>query len=82
MGEMADFALEKLLDEWTIDFLEDEYFNDYGDDKAVYNDERTHKVCKYCKTSNLHWEQHDGKWRLYDQSGTLHTCKKPKGSQK
>lgn len=35
--------------------------------------------CKYCGKSNLQWKQNrKGKWALYTEKGTKHTCKESK----
>ena len=31
-------------------------------------------TCKHCFCANLHWVQHEGKWRLAYEGGQLHRC--------
>jgi hypothetical protein len=33
------------------------------------------KSCRCCGKINLHWQQYDGKWRLFESNGCLHNCK-------
>jgi len=35
------------------------------------------RICKYCRTGGLHWEDVDGKWKLLHSNGKIHDCKKP-----
>lgn len=32
------------------------------------------KECRYCKKQNLHWQEHEGNWRLFDRRNELHEC--------
>lgn len=31
-------------------------------------------TCKNCRQSEFHWEQRQGKWRLYSHTGEVHSC--------
>ena len=62
MGEMADFAFEEVVDRW----------NGVGCYPKVNKGTR----CRCCGQTFLHWEQHFGKWLLYEASGLFHECKK------
>lgn len=33
------------------------------------------RTCRCCSKTGLHWAQHNGKWRLFDNNG-LHECPK------
>lgn len=33
-----------------------------------------HVSCKHCGKGKLHWQQKDGRWRLYSKDGELHSC--------
>ena len=33
-------------------------------------------ICKLCRTSGLHWENDNGRWRLLTKSGMVHVCPK------
>ena len=32
-------------------------------------------TCRYCQTTGLEWEKHDGKWRLVDGTDQVHNCR-------
>jgi hypothetical protein len=65
MGDMADFFIDRLYDEW-----------DWGDgDWDEYTPRM--KTCRYCGVEGLYWSNVmiQGKWRLVDSEGALHVCK-------
>lgn len=33
--------------------------------------------CKFCNTGSLHWQNTERGWRLFEQSGVMHLCRKP-----
>jgi hypothetical protein len=63
MGEAADDAIDRGIDEW----LHGEY-----DDEGYYTG-RT-KTCRNCGVSELQWGFSNGHWRLFDANGALHVC--------
>ena len=72
MGEIADDMVDDLF-ETLGDETEDEdgtELNYYGPRKAY-----TSKTCSHCNVSGFHWRKHNGKWRLFDSSEKIHTCK-------
>jgi hypothetical protein len=60
MGEMADYLMEQAM----LESLDNEM------------DEMPYRSCSYCKRCDLHWELHNSKWRLYEEDGRIHMCKK------
>jgi hypothetical protein len=76
MGEFADMAIEAMENQEAIfDLYGME--EDYDDDPNTYLFYRSPKrriVCKYCGKKGFHWKQFDGKWRLADKEGELHSC--------
>lgn len=60
---MADYYLDLAFDEM------------YGEQEDDDGPPRYWKSCRCCKTGHLHWENLDGKWRLFDESRRLHECK-------
>lgn len=82
MGDMADFALDEIMDE---DEISVNYSGTYCDAEAfelglidehgfICGTEKKSITCRCCKTEGLHWGEYKGKWRLFDNSGTLHNC--------
>jgi hypothetical protein len=63
MGEAADDAIDRCMDEW----LSDQY-----DDEGYYSI-RT-KTCRDCYAIDLQWGLLAGRWRLFDAAGNLHVC--------
>ena len=64
MGEAADDAIDRGVDEW----LNEEY------DVEGYSSIRL-KTCQNCGAHGFQWGQEKGKWRLFDAAGELHVCK-------
>ena len=65
MGEMADLALDEMLDP---------YWDDYGGHSPFGV-----KECRYCGALGLHWKQlANGRWRLFDEEEEHH-CPPLKG---
>lgn len=67
MGDMADYHLDQLIDEW-------------GEDYFDYDEPRSPKsiICKFCGMNGLRWKKlPDKKWRLFEKYG-MHTCKQEK----
>ncbi len=83
MGEMADYHLDQVQDmedlrfKWRLG----EMSTEEGIECGVLNEQGGYETaghkkpvtCRCCKTKNLHWEQLDNKWRLFDYKG-LHHC--------
>lgn len=65
MGEMADDAYDRALDELFGDNYEEEYSYGYGHTPGY---DRTHAItCDRCGAENLKWRLNDaGDWRLYE----------------
>jgi hypothetical protein len=73
MGEMADLALEQVIDEMFID--QDDYEPD--PDECVHIVRSRTIKCKFCGRDGYYWGQDEnGKWRLCTKTGRLHTCSK------
>lgn len=73
MGEMADFTLDYSM------FPDDNYWHGEDYDDAMEGPDCSRrltpmKVCKYCGTTSLHWENIDNRWRLFDIEGKMHQC--------
>ena len=66
MGEAADDAIDRAMDEW----LSGEY-----DEEGYYAVRE--KTCKYCHASGLQWGVLGGRWRLFGPGGDLHVCPVP-----
>jgi hypothetical protein len=70
MGDAADDAIDRGMDEWLSDeWLSDEY-DDSGDCGAYV---LRSKTCRNCGAVDLQWGLSKGKWRLFDAVG-LHIC--------
>lgn len=51
------------------------YFSSYkGEYEPKKKKPKKTITCKNCKQQGFHWQQQDGKWRLYSSSGELHSC--------
>jgi len=65
MGEMADWIIDNAMD-----------------DLGEWQNEEHSVECKYCGEENLYWEEFEvkdkSKWRLVDDEGVIHCCKKYK----
>lgn len=50
----------------------EDYFDSYDEDN---DDQPILKECKFCGKGNLIWEElEEGKWRLLEKSGKIHSC--------
>lgn len=58
MGDIADLALEAVVDTWS------------GPACLPYPRD---KVCRCCGQGGLHWATRGGRWRLMDAGG-IHCC--------
>ena len=67
MGEMADYCIDQQWDD------EDEWGN-WITDPSDGGPPVSSKTCRACGREGLHWNQRDGKWRLFDDRG-IHKCK-------
>lgn len=50
------------------------YFYGMRDEYAPKKKKPKHVSCKHCGKGKLHWQQKDGRWRLYSKAGELHSC--------
>jgi hypothetical protein len=66
MGEAADDAIDRGMDEWLS--------GEYDDDDPGFNYGLSLRSCRYCKASGLHWEMSRGQWRLFTEQREMHTC--------
>lgn len=82
MGEMADFVLDQILAEELEEGPEIESEDGYpsrrpplrfGTERQLSN---WRKTCRCCGTTDLVWNQHQGRWRLFTLEGTIHQCPK------
>ena len=85
MGEMADYALDEVMDfeDDRLSFrtgcmtLEGAYsrgiVNELGGE--IGTEGCITKICRCCGESGLQWGVHSGKWRLFNGSN-LHVCPK------
>ena len=84
MGDMADYALEQVLDHEEDIFR---YRNGGMSDLEAYDlgiiDEHGYqyyslrassKACKHCGETNLVWIETQHGWRLANKSGAFHIC--------
>lgn len=62
MGYMADYDMDRMSDPFT----EWDECDEYGRDPVD---------CNRCGETWLHWEEKEGKWRLFDAKGAPHICK-------
>ena len=77
MGEMADMAIESIMDAWEDGAYGDDDYRDHGGggDPFFGRAPRTDIECKYCHKRVFHWARiSDGSWRLHTPSGKVHTC--------
>jgi hypothetical protein len=65
MGEAAEDAIERGMDEWLSGAYEDD------PDFCLGTSPRT---CRYCKKGGLHWKKRKQKWILCEPNGRLHNC--------
>jgi len=72
MGEYADDALDREINEWiNPENYGDEFTEDYNPIyKSIY------KTCKYCKKSGLIWNEfYPHRWKLFDPiTRSIHSC--------
>jgi len=40
--------------------------------------EKEETSCKFCRQKWLHWEQRNGRWKLVDREGDVHSCEEYK----
>jgi hypothetical protein len=68
MGDEADYLIDMIL---GYD-MDDEYY---------HRADQRQPACNRCGKRNLHWEQIDGKWTLFEKKGlrySPHRCPVPK----
>lgn len=79
MGDMADMALDEVID--NMDRAIDQQF-DPGFEE--FEDPTNHRlsvvsvdgvVCRCCGEGGLTWQKVNGKWLLHEKSGEFHNCK-------
>lgn len=63
MGEMADLIL-----------MSSDPYDEIWYEGEPYVPPQNYKRCRYCGEGFLHWQLRDGKWRLFDSTGGLHSC--------
>jgi hypothetical protein len=66
MGEAADDAIDRGMEEWLSGEL---------DDEGYYV--ACEKTCRRCGASGLQWGQASGKWKLFGPGGEQHVCSVP-----
>ncbi len=75
MGEMADYAIEQGMDMWFAHMAGQCLEECVYDEPEQRHLPKTKVACRYCKSTKVHWEQKQGRWRLVTDSGALHSCK-------
>jgi len=59
------------------DMIIDDLFDDYWEYEHEPEDEYPRLfMCRYCGYQDLQWTKTERGWRLANQSGRVHTCKK------
>lgn len=71
MGEAADDAIDRGMDEWLSGEYDDEGY-------CVIHTQ----TCRNCGVVNLQWGCSRGKWKLFDTAGELHVCVPKMAAQK
>ncbi len=64
MSEFADLLIDQMWDQ----MLEEDF-----DEEGPFPDTKT---CRHCGALGLKWGQNQGKWRLFNGKGVLHSCYK------
>lgn len=92
MGDMADYALDQVLDMedhrstyWAGEMCDGEAY-DAGiiDEMGGYNGPSTYtrgtgnRTCAHCGKTGLHWIHNGTKWRLAEAAGGYHQCEQRK----
>jgi len=85
MGDMADYLLENIYDEYDpwerefgipsdvrLDGFDNLMMNEDGSFVGPRGSART-KTCRCCGTTELVWGRHGGRWLLHDSNG-VHQC--------
>lgn len=86
MGEMADLALDMVMDfeEERFEFHCGNLSQDEAYERGIIDEQgfeatpftnanTTTKTCRCCGETKLHWEQVANQWRLFDSNG-VHGC--------
>lgn len=77
MGDMADFAMDHVLDDMERAELGFDDWDYEGLPGSPYKGfERLPKTCRSCGQKDLYWKSTDKGWRLADEQGREHRCKK------
>ena len=93
MGEMADYALDQVMDAeddrflYRIGQMSDTEAYDLGiidelgfyDHKPMFKNRTKQICCKFCNDTNVTWKQFSHGWKLVDPNNIIHTCTKYKG---
>lgn len=66
MGEAADDAIDRGMEEWLSGEWDDEGY-------CVVRE----KTCRRCGASGLQWGQASGEWKLFEPGGERHVCPVP-----
>jgi hypothetical protein len=88
MGDMADYALDQVMDceddrfQYMFGNMSDARAYELGiidergfyDHRPMFQTRITTKTCRYCGKRGLEWRDTGGGWRLADPCGTIHTC--------
>lgn len=88
MGDMADYALEQVMDAeedrflWRIGRMSDfeayelGIIDENGADLThpMFRRRSSTKTCRHCGASGLVWKSVGSKWRLATPDGVIHSC--------
>jgi hypothetical protein len=54
--------------------------DDYAFGFPSYEENRDNRRCRYCEEGDLHWEETNNGWRLFDDEGDMHDCRQQPAS--
>lgn len=88
MGDMADYALEQVMDaeddrfSYRMGGMSDAMAYDLGiidsrgaeSYRPMFKRISVAKQCKHCGLGGLHWKQVGSGWRLASPDGKIHSC--------
>lgn len=80
MGDFADDALDRSIDEWCNDLdypdpSDDPHYNPFPSRKRWHRHYPKGIKCRYCGTPGLSWHYTSAGWRLFN-GGVMHSCQR------